>query len=93
MITECVTNRLKPLYNRLQNKLGPDNDPYLDQIITPETTKLGPDNDFTAYAYTYIYIERDRQIDSSIYIYVYMYMANASTCAALFQYIQVKRHF
>ena len=30
-------------------KLGPDNNPYLDQIIIPETPKLGPDD-------IYIYI-------------------------------------
>ena len=39
---------------RTPNKLGPDNKPYLDQIITPETPKLGPDNNFTTHIYIYI---------------------------------------
>ena len=31
-----------------QNQLGPDNNPYLDQIITLIKAKLGPANNFTA---------------------------------------------
>ena len=43
-------------YKYARNDLGPDNNPYLAQIITPEKAKLGPDNNFTACIYTYIYI-------------------------------------
>ena len=39
-----------------KNKLGPDNNTHLAQILTPKMAKLGPDNNFTAYAYAYIYI-------------------------------------
>ena len=42
MMTECEN------YENRQEHLGPDNIPYLAQIITPEmATKLGPDNNFT----------------------------------------------
>ena len=49
MITE-QKNCLKPLFLQCENKLGPDNNPSLAQIITLQNPKLGPDNNFTAYA-------------------------------------------
>ena len=38
-----------------KNRLGQDNNPYWDQMITPDAPKLGPDKNFTAYMYIYIY--------------------------------------
>ena len=55
MISECYKNKLK-------NKFGPDTNPYLDQIITPEAPKLGPDNNFTA--------NINKYINKHIYIYI-----------------------
>ena len=55
MITVCAKNRLKPLIVIGQKQLGPDNNTYLAQIITPKMAKLGPDNNFTANIYIYIY--------------------------------------
>ena len=40
MIIQCAKNRFKPLQKQAKNKLGPDNNPYLDQIITPERANL-----------------------------------------------------
>ena len=34
-----------------KKQLGPDNNTYLAQIITPKMAKLGWDNNFTAYIY------------------------------------------
>ena len=49
-------NRLKTtIFYRLEKQLGPDNNTYLAQIITPEMAKLGPDNNFTVYIYIYIW--------------------------------------
>ena len=39
-----------------------DNDTTLDQIMTPERAKLGPDNNFTIYLSIYL----------SIYLYIYI---------------------
>ena len=39
-----------------EKQLGPDNNTYLAQIITPKMAKLGPDDNFTAHIYIYIYI-------------------------------------
>ena len=39
-----------------KNRVGPDNNPYLAQIITPEKARLGPDNNFTKKKTKYIYI-------------------------------------
>ena len=51
MITEQKQNRLKPLFLQCENKLGPDNNPNLGQIITLQKAKLG--NNFTAHIYIY----------------------------------------
>ena len=64
MITVCAKNRLKPLFYRLK-QLGPDNNTYLAQIITPKMAKLGPDNNFTAYIYISIYIYLSHSIPLS----------------------------
>ena len=51
MITECAKNRLEPLLKLAKNHLGPDNNPYVAQIVTPERAKFGPHNN-----YIYIYM-------------------------------------
>ena len=55
MITVCVQKSLETTIFIGWKQLGPDNNTYLAQIITPEKAKLGPDNNFTAYIYIYIY--------------------------------------
>ena len=50
MITE-QKNRVKPLEKKVKHDLGPVNNPYLDQLITIKTAKLGPANNFKAYIY------------------------------------------
>ena len=49
------------IFYRLK-QLGPDNNTYLAQIITPKMAKLGPDNNFTTYIYIYIYIYICRRV-------------------------------
>ena len=44
MTTDCFKKSLETSTKiGLKNKLGADNNPFLDQIITPERAKLGPD--------------------------------------------------
>ena len=54
MITEQKKSP-ETLFSKRENKLGPVNDPTLDQIMTPQKAKLGPENNFTAYTYIYIF--------------------------------------
>ena len=69
---------MKTLYKYVK-QFGPDNDPHtLDQIMTPEKPKLGPDNNFTTYIYICIYI----YIFICIYVYTYA-DADRQTRAAL----------
>ena len=56
MIIESAKIAWNHYTNRLKNKHGPDNNPYLDQIITPERAKLGPGNINTHLCIIYIYI-------------------------------------
>ena len=52
MIIECARiawNHEKKAKSNLDMLITP----FLDQIITPETPKLGPDNNFTVYIYIY----------------------------------------
>ena len=52
--------RLKPHKQSAKNDLGPDNNPYLAQIITLDKAKLGPDNNFTSHKYMENMREKER---------------------------------
>ena len=64
LITECFKKSFETPFKQAKDKLVPDNNPYLDQIITPERAKLGPDTNFTIYMYVCMYV--------CIYVYIYM---------------------
>ena len=57
MITEQKKWSETPIFI-VRKQLGPDNNPYLDQIITPEPPQLGPENNFSQhiYIYTHTYV-------------------------------------
>ena len=60
MVTECARKSPQTTKKLAKNQLGPDNNPYLAQIITPEKAKLGPDS---TYIYTYIHLWYPRTIN------------------------------
>ena len=51
-----MQNLLETTIKYAKNKLGSDNNTYLDQTTAHERAKLGPDNSFTAYIYICVYI-------------------------------------